>query len=144
MCWGMKNRRKQQQGILPSQRYQLAYDYLLWGICSACGPSTVGQVTKIKGFSPVGARYIMYIFVFFSFKYDMQVPIDWKCRLIENARSVHNVMRRFLPLVLGSLASKSHTQQEIKSNYLPIPKEQDCHLLMSNVSCACIIKRNYR
>ena len=54
------------------------------------------------------------------------------------------MMRRFLPLVLNSQASKSHTQQENRSKYLPIPREQDCNLLMSNVSCACTIKRNYR
>ena len=53
-------------------------------------------------------------------------------------------MRRFLPLVLNSHASKSHTQQEVKYNYLPIPRERYCHLLMSNVSCACIIKINFR
>ena len=54
------------------------------------------------------------------------------------------MMRRFLPLVLSSQASKSYIQQENKSNYLPIPREQDSNLLMSNVSYACIIMRNYR
>ena len=49
-------------------------------------------------------------------------------------------MRKFLPLILNSQASKLHTQQENKSNYLPIPREQASNLLMSNVSCACIIR----
>ena len=36
----------------------------------------------------------------------------------KDTRSSHNVMRMFLPLVLDSQASKSHKQQEIKTNYL--------------------------
>ena len=39
----------------------------------------------------------------------------------QDARSFHNVMRKFLPLVLGSQAFKSHKQQEIKTNYLTYP-----------------------
>ena len=58
-------------------------------------------------------------------------------------------MRRFLPLILGSQASKSHVQQRNKltiylSIYLSIPEEPDCNLFLSNVYCARIIKRNYR
>ena len=36
----------------------------------------------------------------------------------QDAGSSHNVMRRFLPLILDLQASKSHKQQEIKTNYL--------------------------
>ena len=39
----------------------------------------------------------------------------------KDAGSSHNVMRRFIPLVLDSQASKSHKQQEIKINYLTYP-----------------------
>ena len=61
---------------------------------------------------------------------------------MKNARSGHNVMHRFLPLVLDSLAFESHTQQENKSTTYPIPREQDYYLLMSNVFCACIMKNH--
>ena len=43
-CWGLEIRRKQQQGILPIQRSQLARDCLVWGIHPVCGLATVGQV----------------------------------------------------------------------------------------------------
>ena len=70
----MENGRQQQQGILPSQHSQLAHDCLVWGICPVYGPTTVGQVTKIKGFTGCGPIHRVY-FCVFSFKYDMQVPI---------------------------------------------------------------------
>ena len=38
----------------------------------------------------------------------------------EDARECHNVMRRFLPLVLGSEASQSHMQSWKQTNYLSI------------------------
>ena len=68
----MENRRQQQQGILPSQRSQLARDCLVWGIRPVCGSTTVGQVTKQKVL-PVAARSTVY-FVFFDLMYEMQMP----------------------------------------------------------------------
>ena len=73
-CWGLENRRQQQQGILPSQRSQLAHEFFLWGIHPVYGPATIGQVTKIKGFTGCGPVHHVY-FCVFSFKYEMQVPI---------------------------------------------------------------------
>ena len=64
---------QQQQGILLSQRSQLAHDCLEWGIRPACGPATVGQSNKkqrlyrLRPSPPCN-------FVFFDLMYDMQVP----------------------------------------------------------------------
>ena len=68
----MENHKQQQQGIIPSQRSQLARDCLVWGIRLVCGPATVRQITK-QMVLPVAARSTVY-FVFFDLMYDMQVP----------------------------------------------------------------------
>ena len=51
MRLGLENRRQQQLGILPSKCSQLARNCLVWGIRLVYGLATVGQVTKIKGFT---------------------------------------------------------------------------------------------
>ena len=61
-------------GIIPNKRSQLACYYLVWGICLVCGPATVGQVTKTKGFIGCGLVHRIYFYIFY-FKYDMQVSI---------------------------------------------------------------------
>ena len=60
MCLRLENRRQQQLGILPSKRSQLAHYYLVWGIRPVYGPSTIGQVTKIKGFTGYGPVHRVY------------------------------------------------------------------------------------
>ena len=67
MCWGLEIRRKQQKGILSSQRSQLARDCLVWGIRPVCGSATVGQSNK-KKVLPVAARSTMCIFCIFLIK----------------------------------------------------------------------------
>ena len=57
----MEIHRKQQQGILPSQRSQLARGCLVWGIRPVCGPATVGQVTKQRVL-PVTARSTEFLY----------------------------------------------------------------------------------
>ena len=54
------------------------------------------------------------------------------------------MMRRFLPLVLG-LASIQTTYAEMKLTiHLSIyPRGAKFNLFVSNVDCACIMKRNY-
>ena len=49
----------------------------------------------------------------------------------QDARNSHNVMCRFLPLVLDSLTSKSHITKKNNINYAVL-REQD-HQFMSNV-----------
>ena len=41
-------------GILPNKCSQLAHHYLVWGIRPVYDLATVGQVTKIKGFTDYG------------------------------------------------------------------------------------------
>ena len=55
--------------------------------------------------------------------------------MIKNMRSGHNVMRRFLPLALDSLASKSHTIEN-KTN-LAIPREKDYQLMSNALLVIC-------
>ena len=54
----------QQQGILPIQRSQLARDCLVWGIRPVCGPATVGQSNKNKGFTGCGLVHRVYFCIF--------------------------------------------------------------------------------
>ena len=135
LCWGLENRRRQQQGILPSQCSQLARDCLVWGIRPACGLATIGQVTKIKGFTGCGPVHRVYFCVFFSFKYEMQVPIwnaDWS--------RVRGVVTMWCTLVLNSLASKSHTVGN-KLTKLSLGREIIIYWVMYYWSC---IKKNHR
>ena len=52
-------------GILPNKNSQLARYCLVWGIRPVYGPSTVGQVTKIKDFTGYGLVHRV-CFYFFS------------------------------------------------------------------------------
>ena len=110
--WSLEIHRQQQQRILPSQRFQLARDCLVWGIRLVCGSAIVGQVTKTKGFyqlwpGPPCIFLYLWLWVWYASAY-------LRCRLMKIAKSGHNVMRRFLLLVLDSLASKSHTTEKKK------------------------------
>ena len=102
----MEIRRQQQQGILPSQRFQLAHDCLVSGIRPVYGPATVGQVTKIKGFTGCSLVHRIYFCVLVL---SMICKCLSKMQIDQEYKSIHNVMHRFLPLVLNSLTSKSHT-----------------------------------
>ena len=64
MCWDLENCKKQQQGILPSKRSQLTCYCLVWGIRRVCSLATVGQVTKIKGFTGCGPVHRVYFYIF--------------------------------------------------------------------------------
>ena len=70
------------------------------------GPATVGQ-SNTQGFYRLWPGPPE--FVFFDLR--MKCRYLTECRVVKDARSIHKVMRRFLPLVLGSPTSESHMQQ---------------------------------
>ena len=100
--------RQQQQGILPSQRSQLACDCLVWGIRPVCGLATVWQITKIKGFTGCGPVHCVYFCVF---------NFSMICKCLSNMQIDKGYEERsqcdvqVLTSRLKSLASKSQQQE---------------------------------
>ena len=61
-------------GILPNKRSQLAHYFLVWGILPVYSPDTIGQVTVKMFYWLWPGPLFRFIFSFFIFMYDVQVP----------------------------------------------------------------------
>ena len=97
-------------GIIRSKRSQLARYCLVWGIRPVCGPATVGQVTKIKGFTSYGPVHRVY---FFSF-----LVLSMRCKCLSKMHIDREYEERsqcdaqVLTSHLNSLTSKPHTRRK--------------------------------
>ena len=94
-------------GVLPNKRSQLAHYCLVWGIRPVCGLTTVGQVMlKFFHWLRLGPPFkCIFLVLYLCMICKCLIKCNW-----QRNEECHNVMRRFLPLVLP-LSLLNHKQR---------------------------------